>query len=293
MLFSTCGTMSITSFFFYENEIVSIAPSYPRTEFLISALLWTIPWLLLQLVIIPNFISYPFFESYRKLVDQEAKEDAELKASGKKRRKPKNSVVWNNFILSTIHAVYAFAMSAIILFGTNEFPTPSVLKASLITSRLLMICVGYFFTDFILGFKYGILTAEAYIHHIIVISSMAFLLSYWNFHLVGISTLLTEFTTPFINNRWLLEKMGMKEYRIYLFNGLVIWFGWMLFRLPLSIWLLYLLYYNFEHVVSTIPYFPTFFIVLQSSLLCLLNFFWFYKITKGIVRVVFAKEKKE
>lgn len=287
----------VERFFAFSDESVSITPNWPPMHLLLMAFISSIPYLLLQLFIIPNFISYPFFKTYRDIVEKEKKEELQWKKdkSTPKKKTIKDSVVWNNYILSTIHAVFAFGIAAYTFFWAKEFSNVSLLTSSLLSTRLMMLSMGYFIADLVIGIKYGILGFDAFVHHFVVISSEAFLVAYWKFHILSISSLFTEFTTPFINNRWLLEKLGMKESKFYVLNGLIIWVGWVIFRLPFTFWIGFILYRNRFTFLNYMPFFATVFILLQSSMISYLNYLWFYKITKGIVKVLgqSLKSKKQ
>jgi hypothetical protein len=56
--------------------------------------------------------------------------------------------------------------------------------------------------------------------------------------------IVTEVSTPNVNNRWFLATMKKTESLIYVVNGLLMWLTFLLFRV---IWLPYLLYTFWAH----------------------------------------------
>eukprot|EP00818_Percolomonas_sp_WS_P005954 CAMPEP_0117447648 /NCGR_PEP_ID=MMETSP0759-20121206/6986_1 /TAXON_ID=63605 /ORGANISM="Percolomonas cosmopolitus, Strain WS" /LENGTH=208 /DNA_ID=CAMNT_0005239995 /DNA_START=282 /DNA_END=908 /DNA_ORIENTATION=+ len=198
-------------------------------------------------------------------------------------------IVWNNFILSSIHAVYAFAIAFYSLFLSGDFVDQSPVTTSMLATKLVMFSMGYFIADFIVAYHAGVLEAGAIIHHLVVLTSELFLMVYWRFHIVGLASMLTELTTPLINNRWLMDKSNMKDSMLYVVNGLAIWFGWVVCRLSFTFWLGYFFWANRVEMFLNSPLFCVVFIMLQGFLLSSLNVYWFYKITKGVVKALFGK----
>eukprot|EP00933_Yihiella_yeosuensis_P079549 TRINITY_DN9246_c1_g1_i1.p2 TRINITY_DN9246_c1_g1~~TRINITY_DN9246_c1_g1_i1.p2 ORF type:complete len:106 (-),score=9.91 TRINITY_DN9246_c1_g1_i1:173-490(-) len=99
-----------------------------------------------------------------------------------------------------------------------------------------------------------------------------------------------EITTPFVNTRWFLDKAGMKEHKIYLVNGLMMMFIWLIFRIVIYNLSWVRLYQQREGlmalpVVNIITFLGCYITgtVLQSI--------WFMKMVKGARKALKASRK--
>ncbi|PPR82548.1 hypothetical protein GOBAR_AA38167 [Gossypium barbadense] len=62
--------------------------------------------------------------------------------------------------------------------------------------------------------------------------------------------LISESTTPFVNIRWYLDVAGRKSSTIYIYNGIALFFGWLvLMHIPQILDLFYCRIVNFLHSV--------------------------------------------
>lgn len=50
----------------------------------------------------------------------------------------------------------------------------------------------------------------------------------------------TELTTPFVNQRWFFEQAGLKESRLYVINGALMWLSWFVIRIGFVFYAFYL-----------------------------------------------------
>ena len=129
------------------------------------------------------------------------------------------------------------------------------------------------------------------IHHFtgIVFFSMVNLNSFA--HPLAICAMLTEITTPFVNQRFFLDKCGMKSSPLYLLNGILMTVLWFIFRILLFCWLGWRLWIMRSSVFAL----PTVHVMLVFYSYCvgfILQIFWFQKILKGVFKALAKNTKK-
>ena len=97
-------------------------------------------------------------------------------------------------------------------------------------SRFAVSCfLGYLINDLSLALFYGAEWGKGWemnvAHHAIVIFSLFQMNFGWGSdrnqygHCFAMSAGMTELTTPFVNNRWFMDKMDMKSSTVYMING--------------------------------------------------------------------------
>ena len=67
--------------------------------------------------------------------------------------------------------------------------------------------------------------------------TMGFFLNHGYSHTLSLICILVEFTTPFVNLRWFLDKLGMKGSSLYFWNGLAMTLSWFVVRVLGFMWL--------------------------------------------------------
>ena len=83
------------------------------------------------------------------------------------------------------------------------------------------LCIALYYREAWAGWKMNIA------HHIVVILSLVQMLSGVGSghatygHCFAMSAGMTELTTPFVNNRWFMDQMGMKSSPVFVVNGLL------------------------------------------------------------------------
>ncbi|GFH25443.1 TLC domain-containing protein [Haematococcus lacustris] len=82
-----------------------------------------------------------------------------------------------------------------------------ILRTSPSTYLALGVSFGYFVIDFWTCVKYNLGGTEMVLHHLGSLLSVTTALVTGDGHMHTLWMLVTEFTTPLINNRWWLDKM--------------------------------------------------------------------------------------
>jgi hypothetical protein len=101
---------------------------------------------------------------------------------------------------------------------------------------------------------------------------------------------LLEISTPFVNLRWCMYDAKMKESQLYTVNGFLMWLTFLFFRIPLVFIIPYYLYITVLEF-EAVPRVLFVFCLTNYLLISSLNVYWFYKISYGLLKVVFSKEE--
>lgn len=209
--------------------------------------------------------------------------------------KKSTKIEWKNRGFSTFHAILVAAVSFYLIVLSDLFkegtPTGSfVHRKSLLSDSLLGVSIGYFLTD--LGMILWCFPAlggiEYVLHHGCSLYSITLSLISGQAQFYILMVLFSEITTPFVNLRWYLDVYGKKSSMLYFCNGVALFFGWLAARILLFIFCFAHMYLHFDQVKTIFPI--GFYSVLSvPSLIAVMNVYWFWKITKGLVKTVSRK----
>jgi hypothetical protein len=217
-------------------------------------------------------------------------------------------VEWDNRVFSTVHAIFCSMAAGYLLWISDVFrddmPLGSVVFRSTIFSYFtISISTGYFLADLVMiMWVYPSLGGLEYVrflkridwgmvlHHFLSIGSVLLANYAAHAHVYILLVLFTEISTPFINIRWYLMTLGLKESKWYLYNGLTLLFVWLFARVLLFIYFFYHIYLHFDQVAQL--YEPGFYFLFTAPPgLALMNLFWFYKILIAAIRAVFRNKR--
>lgn len=214
---------------------------------------------------------------------------------GYNKLKKTEKVEWNNRAFSTAHALVSSALAFHLLYISDIFRDsapygPVVFRSSILSQFGLGFSCGYFMADMgmIVAF-YPILGGyEFLLHHLVSMISLILAVHAGHAHMYLYIVLLSECTTPFINLRWYLTVLGLKNSDTFMYNGAFTAFLWLVARVINFVYCFYLLYLHFDQVklLHTAGFV---FLLLAPTSLGLMNFFWFYKIVNGVLRTLNRK----
>lgn len=159
----------------------------------------------------------------------------------------------------------------------------------------MAITLGYLMYDLnlILWKKGSIYDPATIIHHVGGIASFLLVIFAQKAIIYGVFVGFTEFTTPFINLRWFLAESGHRNSNIYMINGLFIWLSFLTVRVC---WNAYMCLHIFLHwdefSLFSFGYWYKYVGCFFISVAICLNSYWFYLITKGMVKVLFGGKSK-
>ncbi|CAI0431397.1 unnamed protein product [Linum tenue] len=224
----------------------------------------------------------------------------------------KQKMEWNNRGFSTFHALFAASLSLYLLLYSDLFkedPQDGLIinNYSFLSNSVLGISIGYFLTDLamILWFYPVLGGLEYLLHHGLSLFSQFLAVISGCGQIYILMVLFTESTTPFVNLRWYLDVAGEKNSKLYMYNGVMLFFGWLVCFLNL-VWCYYMLQI---YMLSTgslglssrkdsavhlllCPHVKTIFplglctLLTVPPMLTMMNVFWFWKIAKGMVKTL-------
>lgn len=199
----------------------------------------------------------------------------------------------SSYLVSTIHAFFSLSLAIYVCVGETQFSDlyQSLSGKSFVTSWSIAWSLGYYFYDLQMVIqKYPKLgETPVILHHVMYMLGAVSIILYDYAHFILVLFNLTEASTPFVNLRWFLSESGLDAHysTLYAVNGIAMWLMFGICRIYTCLWIfpVYIWYGQWSTVVS-FPYFMIFFSMLLVGGISVLNLFWYYKITMGLVKVV-------
>ncbi|KAL9316433.1 hypothetical protein ACSQ67_017434 [Phaseolus vulgaris] len=243
-------------------------------------------------------------------------------------------IEWNNRGFSTFHALFVSSASFYLVILSDVFIAKShddivINKSSRLSDTVLGISIGYFLTDLAMVlWNFPALGGLEYVlHHGLSIGSITLSLISGQVHIYILMVLFSESTTPFVNLRWYLDIAGLKSSKLYIWNGIALFFGCRNLVLTINVSrdvkrccdfrcllvavvvmeLLLLVvpgckdfpvHVPFYHIwtrlaeVKEVFLFGFYTLIMVPSVLAVLNIFWFWKIAKGMVKTLTKAKHK-
>lgn len=203
-------------------------------------------------------------------------------------------------LASTLHAVCITVLAVCVLWtllvsfvgcGAHRAPASPASRTDAISYVTLSLSLGYFLADtwmMMVVHDRRDLQTEMVVHHAVCAVCTFVAVASGMGHVFVAWLLVSEATTPFVNARWVLDKMGLKTRSVYLYNGMALAGMWVVVRVLLFIAYFWFVYSTWENTAKIIPFEIHVGLVLAVPLvLFALNLFWFAKIVRG-ARKLFA-----
>lgn len=167
---------------------------------------------------------------------------------------------WTSRLVSNFHATVVFLWGMYIFWTTPEF----YIEHSFITGdgasfhSALLYCFsnGYFLLDLYMALRY-MNDKSSIVHHVVIAFNQLVILFYWKAFIMGISISVTEATTVFVNQRWFFAKSGVYDWR-YRLNGVIMFFGFLIFRVTYSGYIIFVTYTNMSGMLCFLSFFAIF-----------------------------------
>lgn len=157
---------------------------------------------------------------------------------------------------------------------------------------LASILAGYFACDFAMSliFHHYFQDTGMVLHHFIFLTCCLINLYYKRFAFQFIWLALGELSTPFVNFRWVLHLLGMKETKLYLLNAFVLSVLFIIARVFIyGAGLFHML--SMYHLLDDQAFCVRF---VTPGFLCVgyvLNLYWSTKIFRGYYRLIYTKKR--
>jgi len=204
-----------------------------------------------------------------------------------KKLEPEMKAYWAASIVSTVHAVYIVYIAVIAIETVDIRTSTNVNITSPESTQANIVFIAYLCSDLVLALFYNAAWPgwqSNMIHHTTGIICW-YLMNQGGFgHCLALCAMITETTTPFVNQRFFFDRAGMKAGSLYVVNGLLMTLLWFILRVCLFGWLGWRMITAMRASILALPplYFATavFSYVVGYSL----QLFWFSKIFKGALK---------
>eukprot|EP00636_Phaeomonas_parva_P001457 CAMPEP_0118864470 /NCGR_PEP_ID=MMETSP1163-20130328/9041_1 /TAXON_ID=124430 /ORGANISM="Phaeomonas parva, Strain CCMP2877" /LENGTH=296 /DNA_ID=CAMNT_0006798605 /DNA_START=245 /DNA_END=1135 /DNA_ORIENTATION=- len=212
--------------------------------------------------------------------------------------------LWVARVTSNVHALVTVGLTGWTMATASWFPYYHTAEAltgpNAYTDTLAMIhSGGYFLSDWVelilthraTGFMDG--GFAMFLHHALGIAGYITSIAYNQLSLLWCAFLFTEITTPLVNNLFFLNKAGLKESKMMLYNGWTLFALWFFLRIVPVPYLAVKFLERCGDVLSAYP--PLCLWQMGISLFgaSFMNYMWFYRIVKGAIKMVTTGEVVE
>jgi len=237
-------------------------------------------WLLYNISVI---ISSRFSSLYKRLTEAE-------------------KIDWNTRVISTVHAVVAVFGAIYCLNFDPDCSKDYLFGVSAIGDWVITLSLSYWVFDLFLILIYYKYIGEVgmIVHHAAGIIPFSLGRFYGELYGYGFWILFTELSTPLVNNRWYIavskkypsEKMNRNFMeRLELINGIFMWFAFLVCRVINLPYLLFNMYMNYPIMYERGHPIVYVLVISGSVVVTLLSFYWFLKITNGLIRKLKSSKK--
>ena len=208
---------------------------------------------------------------------------------------PRSNMYFHTMLGSTLHAVVAISLF-VYLMAYGLMATNRVFSKSPLGFTAMQISLGYLLGDLIICLIDPELRHHTgfIVHHIAGIVGISLSL----FHqgklmFFVVYRLIAECSTPFVNLRYILSDLGIKDGSSYLFAGISMLISFILCRIVVLPWHWYelLTCVMTEEATELVPLFFKFWLGFNYLVFDVLNVYWTYKMIRGLLKLIKAKRK--
>lgn len=189
-------------------------------------------------------------------------------------------------IISSFHAIIATCLSIFVLCTDEGLHNNKLIYQSFGISFTLNVSIGFLAYDCLIMFLNRSEFELGYgIHHCVSIMAFYICTTVGVFPYLALFRLISEASTVFINNRWILLSLKMKDTKLYFWNGIAVLVVFTFVRIVTIIpnWLIFFSLMEtpewnsveFKHKVAC---------VVSSAPLDFLNLMWFTKIIRIVIK---------
>lgn len=199
---------------------------------------------------------------------------------------------WNSRILSAFHAILVSSLAIYNclfdgptwedkIWGTSYLPRATIaLTAGYISCDLIIMLIGFPLKESIFYI----------LHHVAVLGAFAANVLYGPLTFFANIRVNAEFSTPFVNLRWMLYLLGYKDTKLYMYNGFAMLGAFFAVRVGiLPVFYYFMLKSFFEEGFQRLPVWMTLICLVSSIGLDSINVYWFFKMARGAYRMMAKK----
>ncbi|CAF0809336.1 unnamed protein product [Brachionus calyciflorus] len=199
-------------------------------------------------------------------------------------------------VVSSIHALIVTLLGSYVLIADHDlYSNKLIYKSDIIILNYNMV-IGYLFIDFLLMiyYKKDIFEWQFVLHHLVSSAACIISSNYGYFAYIAALRTLSEASTLFVNFRWFLLTLNMKDSKWYIINGIIGFISFGLVRIVtlIPIWKVFFEYISYTQW-PTIPLIFKLICLIAGVLLDSLNIYWFYRIISIITKSVKSNQQKK
>lgn len=209
----------------------------------------------------------------------------------KRKKLGSKKVYLYSLLASTVHAMESFTFAGYVLM-TGELGISTTFSNSPLGYMVLQLTLGYATVDgCICLLDLEQFTYSTLLHHIAIVTGITMGFYHNAFMFFIVYRLMAEFSTPWVNLRWIVYNLGDKTGKLYVFVSLGMTFTFFLSRIAVIPWHTYKLYTALLYFDGPLlPMHLRVYMILNFGFFDALNLFWFYKIVRGAYKLLFAKK---
>ncbi len=206
-------------------------------------------------------------------------------------------IEWCSRVVSSIHASISAAVGLYLWWTIAEYEINLAFAQPDAVVYLACFSVGYIMFDTLLlalnRNEESVFVWQIFIHHIVSILAVFLNFVFGVGSVCGIFLLTTEFSTPFVNQRWFLLKCGLRESYLYTINGILMAAAFFGCRVvwPFSGAIYYNMYHR--HLIRKLPVLLELLLWFLFAFYVILNAYWASLIYHGLVRVLRGKSEEK
>lgn len=178
------------------------------------------------------------------------------------------------------------------------------MRSSEHSNIILSISLGYFIADLFMCIHSKIIDLKICIHHIVSISGLLGPLICGWFHFHVCVMLIPEMTTTFVMNRWWLDKMNLKNTKLYFYNGILMLVSWFFARVLIFPYYFIKLGNSVHHINQELSLVEDKYVLMfcvftyilafaNAIIMCILNIIWFNMMVKGALKMTKMQMRKK
>lgn len=201
---------------------------------------------------------------------------------------------WDSSVASLINGVLlgtaglgAFIRSSPVVMGSDFYAKTSD------SCRVMSMFTAWISFEFVLQLVHWGQWKESgamLVHHVSALTAWVLYMQGGYAHALSLIGCICEYTNPFMNIRYFLLELQLKESKAYMANGLAFLLAWLVIRIGFApgvggymVWLQWA-------QISALPLWRSGLLLFFFGVGCCLNCMWGYKLLRGALKILFAGE---
>lgn len=204
---------------------------------------------------------------------------------------PEKQLLWHTYVYSFVHAIVMSLFSVYAISDRQMWADP-VWQDSPISRIACAICIGYMFFDTtVVLYHHKVLWDWYYLfHHFATVYAYYQVVGYGALNFFAIYRLLAEISTPFVDLRWFIDTVGYpKTSKQNIVNGVLMTLAFFFVRILAMPHYWYIVYTVYGTDSFNNTGYMRWVLFLSCVILDSINVFWFYKMCRGVTKVICLK----